>query len=120
MQRLPLQKTIRKTTNSNNTQNNKTPTPKPIRLQRGKNKMNTGRLDIELKASGAEALNIPNPNKARNVMVPCLTQKKVKEVISELHIKVLKACEQNDTLEQYTLLHDSFVWANKELQLKGE
>lgn len=81
--------------------------------------MTTGRLDIELKASGAEALNIPNPNKAKTVVVPCITQKKVKEVLSELHMKVLQALEPENP-EMMIQLHEAFVWANKELQLKGE
>lgn len=77
--------------------------------------MNTGRLDIELKASGAEALNIPNPNKNKTVIVPCLTQKKVKQVLSELFKEVNEAMD--DQQEQYVKVHQAFVKANKELQL---
>lgn len=83
--------------------------------------MATGRIDIELKASGAEALDIPNPTKAKTVIVPCLTQKKVKEVISDLHIRILQSYETNYSHEEIMVdIHKAFVWANKELQLKGE
>jgi len=80
--------------------------------------MTTGRLDIELKASGAEALNIPNPTKEKTVIVPCLTQKKVKEALSELHMKVLQAISnhEHDT-DTMLYIHEAFVWANKELDL---
>lgn len=82
----------------------------------------TGRIDIELKASGAEALDIPNPKKDKTVIVQCITAKFTKEILSQLHFKVLQAVsnyEEGD-LDRMVLIHDAFVWANKELQLKGE
>lgn len=84
------------------------------------NKM-TGRLDIELKASGAEALDIPNPKKDKTVLVQCITAKFTKEILSQLHFKVLQAISNNeDQTNTMIAIHEAFVWANKELQLKGE
>ena len=94
-------------------------TSKPAREE--ENNMVTGRLDIELKAAGAEALEIPNPLKAKTVLVQCITAKKTKETLSELHMKVLQAISNHETNEETMVaLHEAFVWANKELQLKGE
>lgn len=117
-----LQKNNSKHTRNDNTQTINTHTPIPIRLQkRDKNNMAKATITIELSKPALEALEIPNPENKKTLKVECLTKKKTKEVLSDLHFKVLQTInEANTESEAMINLHEAFVWANKELQLKGE
>ena len=81
----------------------------------------TGRIDVELNKAALKALDIPNPEKKNNLKVHCITARSVKEVLAELHYKAMQSLSNHDNdTDRLIELHDAFVWANNELQLKGE
>jgi hypothetical protein len=88
---------------------------------RGKKNNMTPIIELTLQASSAEALDIPNPNKTKTVVVPCITRQKVRETLAELQKMVLMSnCNNQEQTQQVISIHEDFVWAAKQLEIQNK
>lgn len=73
-----------------------------------------GKIDITLNSQSLDALDIPNPQKRKNMTVPCITQQAVEITLETLEIEMISSVVLTNK-DEVTRIHTIFNAARKEL-----